>query len=81
MNSVRGVGRSAFAAGLLLAGAVLICFLLPAEAQQAAAKEPAYRDFPVIGSRLAVWAIAQGQRAEDEDAGEGVERGRRRFER
>ena len=59
MNSVRGVGRSAFAAGLLLAGAVLICFLLPAEAQQAAAKEPAYRDFPVIGSRLAVWAIAQ----------------------
>jgi cytochrome bd-type quinol oxidase subunit 1 len=59
MNSVRGVGRSAFAAGLLLAGAVLILFLLPAEAQQAAATEPAYRDFPVIGSRLAVWAIAQ----------------------
>jgi cytochrome bd-type quinol oxidase subunit 1 len=59
MNSVRGVGRSAFAAGLLLAGAVLICSLLPAEAQQAAAKEPAYRDFPLIGSRLAVWAIAQ----------------------
>ena len=59
MNSVRGVGRSAFAAGLLLAGAVLILFLLPAEAQQAAAKEPAYRDFPLIGSRLAVWAIAQ----------------------
>jgi cytochrome bd ubiquinol oxidase subunit I len=59
MNSVRGVGRSAFAAGLLLAGTVLIFFLLPAEAQQAAAKEPAYRDFPLIGSRLAVWAIAQ----------------------
>jgi cytochrome bd ubiquinol oxidase subunit I len=59
MNSVRGVGRSAFAAGLMLAGAVLIFFLLPAEAQQAAAKEPAYRDFPLIGSRLAVWAIAQ----------------------
>ena len=59
MNSVRGMGRSAFAAGLLLAGTVLIFFLLPAEAQQAAAKEPAYRDFPLIGSRLAVWAIAQ----------------------
>ncbi len=59
MNSVRGVGRSAFAAGLLLASAVLVLSVLPAEAQQAAAKEPAYRDFPLIGSRLAVWAIAQ----------------------
>jgi cytochrome d ubiquinol oxidase subunit I len=59
MNSVRGVGRSAFAAGLLLAGAILIFSLLPAEAQQAAAKDPTYRDFPLIGSRLAVWAVAQ----------------------
>jgi len=31
---------------------------LPALAQDAA-KEPAYRAFPLIGSRLAVWAIAQ----------------------
>jgi cytochrome bd-type quinol oxidase subunit 1 len=31
---------------------------LPADAQEAA-KEPAYRNFPLIGSRLAVWAIAQ----------------------
>jgi cytochrome bd-type quinol oxidase subunit 1 len=52
------VGRSACAAGLLLAAAVLICLDLPAEAQQAA-KEPAYRPFPLIGSRLAVWAVAQ----------------------
>jgi cytochrome bd ubiquinol oxidase subunit I len=59
MNSVRGVGRSAFAAGLLLAGAILIFSLLPAEAQQAAAKDATYRDFPLIGSRLAVWAVAQ----------------------
>jgi cytochrome d ubiquinol oxidase subunit I len=59
MNSGRGVGRSAFAAGLLLAGAVVVLFTLPAEAQQAAAREPAYRDFPLIGSRLAVWAVAQ----------------------
>src|SRR5215510_256189 len=31
---------------------------LPVEAQDAA-KEPAYRAFPLIGSRLAVWAVAQ----------------------
>jgi len=31
---------------------------LPAEAQEAA-KEPAYRNFPMLGSRLAVWAVAQ----------------------
>jgi cytochrome bd ubiquinol oxidase subunit I len=59
MNSGRVVGRSAFAAGLLLAGAVVVLSTLPAEAQQAAAREPAYRDFPLIGSRLAVWAVAQ----------------------
>jgi cytochrome bd ubiquinol oxidase subunit I len=59
MNSVRGVGRGAFAAGLLLVGAILVLSMLPAEAQQAAAKEPAYRSFPLIGSRLAVWAVAQ----------------------
>ena len=59
MKSGWGVGRSACAAGLLLAGVVLLLFLLPAEAQQAAAKDPAYRSFPLIGSRLAVWAVAQ----------------------
>jgi cytochrome bd ubiquinol oxidase subunit I len=47
------------------AGVVLFCALavavigaLPVEAQDAA-KEPAYRSFPLIGSRLAVWAVAQ----------------------
>jgi cytochrome bd-type quinol oxidase subunit 1 len=52
------VGRSACAAGLVLAAAVLIVLGLPAEAQEAA-KDPAYRSFPLIGSRLAVWAVAQ----------------------
>ena len=59
MNSWKGVGRRAFAAGLLLASAVLVVLTLPAGAQQAAAAEPTYRDFPLIGSRLAVWAVAQ----------------------
>ena len=62
MNSGWSVGRSvSLAAGLMLAGAVLVVllFLLPAEAQQAAAKDPTYRAFPLIGSRLAVWAVAQ----------------------
>jgi cytochrome bd ubiquinol oxidase subunit I len=60
MSTGRVVGRSAFAAGLLLAAAVVLVVLsLPVEAQQAAAKEPAYRSFPLIGSRLAVWAVAQ----------------------
>jgi cytochrome d ubiquinol oxidase subunit I len=59
MSTGRAVGRSApLAAGLLLAAAALIVLTLPSEAQQAA-KEPAYRSFPVIGSRLAVWAVAQ----------------------
>src|SRR3989454_10345359 len=31
---------------------------LPVDAQDAA-REPAYRAFPVLGSRLAVWAVAQ----------------------
>jgi cytochrome d ubiquinol oxidase subunit I len=60
MSTGRVVGRSAFAAGLLLAAAlVLVLLSLPVEAQDAAAKEPAYRSFPLIGSRLAVWAVAQ----------------------
>jgi cytochrome d ubiquinol oxidase subunit I len=47
-------------AGLLLFCALAAAFLvaLPVEAQDAA-KEPAYRTFPLIGSRLAVWAVAQ----------------------
>ncbi len=49
------------AVGTALLGFVLITILLvalPAWAQEAA-KEPTYRAFPVLGSRLAVWAIAQ----------------------
>jgi cytochrome bd-type quinol oxidase subunit 1 len=45
-------------AALVLAGSVLLLSALPAFAQEAA-KEPAYRSFPLIGSRLAVWAVAQ----------------------
>jgi cytochrome bd-type quinol oxidase subunit 1 len=43
---------------LVLAGSILLLSTLPALAQEAA-KEPAYRNFPWIGSRLAVWAVAQ----------------------
>ena len=42
---------------LLLAGAFLLVAAAPAVAQEA--KEAAYRAFPWLGSRLAVWAIAQ----------------------
>jgi cytochrome bd ubiquinol oxidase subunit I len=44
---------------LLLVAAVIVLALLPAEAQEAAKGETAYRNFPLIGSRLAVWAVAQ----------------------
>ena len=37
---------------------MLLAAALPVEAQEAA-KDPAYRAFPLIGSRLAVWAVAQ----------------------
>jgi cytochrome bd-type quinol oxidase subunit 1 len=47
----------AWVAVLLLVGLIALA-ALPAEAQDAA-KEPAYRNFPVLGSRLAVWAVAQ----------------------
>jgi len=57
-TSISARGSAPLAAGLLLAAAVLMLLTLPAESQQAA-KEPAYRAFPVIGSRLAVWAVAQ----------------------
>ncbi|MBI2216689.1 MAG: cytochrome ubiquinol oxidase subunit I [Candidatus Rokubacteria bacterium] len=47
-------------AGIMLLTAVALAVLLgaPVEAQDAA-KEPAYRAFPLLGSRLAVWVIAQ----------------------
>src|SRR5262245_19553029 len=45
--------------GLVTAAALLaLAGLGPAHAQEAA-REPAYRHFPVLGSRLAVWAVAQ----------------------
>jgi len=50
----RCVGHAA-ALGLFLA---FLCHALPAAAQEMV-KEPAYRAFPLIGSRLAVWAVAQ----------------------
>jgi cytochrome bd ubiquinol oxidase subunit I len=50
--------RLAAGALLLLVVLVLAVALVPADAQDAA-KEPAYRHFPVLGSRLAVWAVAQ----------------------
>jgi cytochrome bd ubiquinol oxidase subunit I len=52
--------RTRGAAGVLLlsASALIALGVLPVEAQEAA-KEPAYRSFPLLGSRLAVWAVAQ----------------------
>jgi hypothetical protein len=43
---------------LLIAFAALILTALTVDAQDAS-REPAYRSFPLIGSRLAVWAVAQ----------------------
>ncbi len=43
---------------LLVVLVVVVAGALPAVAQEAP-KEPAYRAFPVLGSRLAVWAVAQ----------------------
>jgi len=37
----------------------LLLYAVPALAQEQAAAAPAYRAFPLFGSRLAVWAIAQ----------------------
>jgi cytochrome bd ubiquinol oxidase subunit I len=50
--------RSGAGALLLCAAATILLAALPVEAQEAA-KEPAYRSFPLFGSRLIVWAIAQ----------------------
>src|SRR5439155_1071064 len=57
LRDCRAVRRRAWTA---LAVVALLTLLpaLPALAQDAA-KEPAYRAFPLIGSRLAVWAVAQ----------------------
>src|SRR2546428_1925000 len=44
--------------GLAVVVVALALTALPAVAQEAA-KEPTYRSFPLIGSRLAVWAVAQ----------------------
>jgi cytochrome d ubiquinol oxidase subunit I len=59
MNTVTARRRRAWAGVLVGAVLALVFLALPAEAQQAAAKEPVYRAFPVLGSRLAVWAVAQ----------------------
>jgi cytochrome d ubiquinol oxidase subunit I len=57
---VKGCSGSRLAGVTVLVCAVLVLFvtLVPAGAQEAA-KEPAYRNFPLLGSRLAVWAVAQ----------------------
>jgi cytochrome bd-type quinol oxidase subunit 1 len=57
MRLLRAV-RQAARAALPVAVLVAVALALPAHAQEAA-REPAYRDFPVLGSRLAVWAVAQ----------------------
>jgi cytochrome bd-type quinol oxidase subunit 1 len=53
----RAVRRSAWTA-LAVVALLTLLSALPALAQDAA-KDPAYRAFPLIGSRLAVWAVAQ----------------------
>jgi cytochrome d ubiquinol oxidase subunit I len=59
MSTTTAVRRSTCVCFFVLAAAAaLVLLALPAEAQQAA-KEPAYRQFPLLGSRLAVWAVAQ----------------------
>ncbi len=50
--------RAAWASLLFVAFSFLLLFALPAFAQEAG-KSADYRAFPLIGSRLAVWAIAQ----------------------
>src|SRR5437867_637805 len=53
-----GVARRWAGFGLAVVVVALALTALPALAQEAA-KEPTYRSFPFIGSRLAVWAVAQ----------------------
>ena len=57
MNGL-GVARRWAGFGLAVLVVALALTALPALAQEAA-KEPTYRSFPLIGSRLAVWAVAQ----------------------
>ena len=57
MRDLRVVRQAVWAA-VPVAALLLTVTALPAAAQEAA-KEPAYRAFPLIGSRLAVWAVAQ----------------------
>ena len=57
-NGTDAARRFIYTALLGIALLALFAAAVPVEAQQAA-KEPAYRSFPLIGSRLAVWAIAQ----------------------
>jgi cytochrome d ubiquinol oxidase subunit I len=54
LSTVRQAAWAALAV-VLVAG---VSLALPAQAQDAA-KETVYRDFPLLGSRLAVWAVAQ----------------------
>jgi cytochrome bd-type quinol oxidase subunit 1 len=59
MSTTTAVRRGTCASVLLvIVVATLALLALPVEAQEAA-KEPAYRNFPLLGSRLAVWAVAQ----------------------
>jgi cytochrome d ubiquinol oxidase subunit I len=56
-----GAARRPAWALLLLAGLLTVAVLIavvPVDAQDGA-KDPAYRQFPLVGSRLAVWAVAQ----------------------
>ena len=57
MNGL-GVARRWAGFGLAVVVVAFALTALPALAQEAA-KEPTYRSFPLIGSRLAVWAVAQ----------------------
>jgi cytochrome bd ubiquinol oxidase subunit I len=54
----RSLSRGAVWAALGVVAGVAVLAAVPVEAQEMA-QEPAYRHFPVIGSRLAVWAVAQ----------------------
>ncbi len=53
------VARQLAAASWACVALILLLHAVPALAQEAAKDAPAYRAFPLIGSRLAVWAIAQ----------------------
>ncbi len=52
-------GRRLASIGLLVFAVLVLAVAVAPAVAQDAAKEPAYRNFPVLGSRLAVWAVAQ----------------------